>query len=109
MKRDMSDKLFILCQICGFKCNYKSINNRRSQRTKTILKIRTIILNILLVQIQVLSHLIFLRPFLSLFKCIYKENVRCIDSFSVEQIATTTHQNKAKRGKAKDHQPDKQI
>ena len=34
MKRDMSAKLFLLCHICGFMCNYKSINNRRSRRSK---------------------------------------------------------------------------
>ena len=37
MKRDMSAKLFLLSQICGFMCNYKSINNRRYRRLKTIL------------------------------------------------------------------------
>ena len=40
MKRNMSAKLLLLCQICGFMCNYKSINK---QRLKTILNIRTII------------------------------------------------------------------
>ena len=37
MKRDMSARLFLLCQICGFMCNYKSINNQRSRRSKTII------------------------------------------------------------------------
>ena len=37
MKRDMSARLFLLCQICGFMCNYKSINNQRSRRSETIL------------------------------------------------------------------------
>ena len=46
MKRDMSDKLFLLCQICGFICNYKSFNNPRSQRLKTILNIQTITNNV---------------------------------------------------------------
>ena len=41
MKRDMTARLFLLCQITGFMCNYKSVNNRRSQRLKTILSIRT--------------------------------------------------------------------
>ena len=43
MKRDMRAKVFLLCQICGFMCNYKSIKNWRSRRSKTILNIRTII------------------------------------------------------------------
>ena len=42
MKRDMGAKLFLLCQICGFMCNYKSIKKQRSQRLKTILNICTI-------------------------------------------------------------------
>ena len=37
MKRDMRDKLFLLCQLCGFLCNYRSSNNWRSRRSKTIL------------------------------------------------------------------------
>ena len=43
MKRDMSAKLFLLQQICGFICNYKSIYNCRSCISKTFLNIRTII------------------------------------------------------------------
>ena len=37
MKRDMRAKLFFFCQICGFMCSYKSINNQRSWRSKIFL------------------------------------------------------------------------
>ena len=44
MKRDMSAGLFFLCQISGLMSNYKSFNNQRSQKSKTIPNINTIIL-----------------------------------------------------------------
>ena len=44
MKRDISSNLFLFCQIWGFMCKYKSINNLRSRRSNNILNICTVII-----------------------------------------------------------------